>query len=124
MASKKILIVDDSISIRKSVSFILAQAGYTVVEAEDGLVGLNKAKAEIEKFGLVITDINMPNMDGIQLIKELRKLDGYKFTAIIALTTENQESKMQEGKAAGATGWIVKPFSADKLLAVVKKIIG
>ena len=83
---QKILIVDDSISIRKSVSFILSQAGYTVVEAEDGLIGLNKAKTEIEKFGLVITDINMPNMDGIQLIKELRKTDGYKFTAIIALT--------------------------------------
>lgn len=124
MPSRKILIVDDSISIRKSVSFILSQAGYTVVEAEDGLVGLNKAKAEVEKFGLVITDINMPNMDGIQLIQELRKTEGYKFTAIIALTTENQESKMQEGKSVGATGWIVKPFSADKLLAVVKKIIG
>lgn len=72
----------------------------------------------------MITDINMPNMDGIELIRELRKLPDYKFTAIIALTTENQQSKMMEGKAAGATGWIVKPFDADKLIAVVKKIIG
>ena len=119
---KKILAVDDSVSIRKSISFILANEGYTVVEAEDGADGLAKAKAD--KFELVITDINMPNMDGIQLIKELRKLPDYKFAAIIALTTENQQSKMQEGKAAGATGWIVKPFDSAKLIAVVKKVLG
>lgn len=118
----KILAVDDSNTIRKSIEFILQQEGYEVTTAEDGVDGLNKAKQE--KFGLVITDINMPNMDGITLVKELRKLDNYKHTAIIALTTENQASKMQEGKQAGATGWIVKPFSTDKLLAVVKKIIG
>ena len=120
--AKKILIVDDSVSIRKSVSFVLSNEGFEVIEAEDGIDGLKKA--EENQCSLVITDINMPNMDGIQLIQELRKTEGYKFTAIIALTTENQESKMQEGKSAGATGWIVKPFSADKLLAVVKKIIG
>lgn len=122
MPSKKILAVDDSISIRKSISFILGQEGYDVTEAEDGADGLKKATAD--KFGLVITDINMPNMDGITFIKELRSTAEYKFTPIIVLTTENQDSKMQEGRAAGATGWIVKPFSSDKLLAVVKKIIG
>ncbi len=120
--AKKILVVDDSVSIRKSVSFVLSQEGYEVVEGQDGLDGLNKAKAETCQ--LVITDINMPNMDGIAMIKELRALPAYKFVPIIALTTESQEGKMQEGKAAGATGWIVKPFTSDKLVAVVKKVTG
>ena len=122
MADKKILAVDDSISIRKSIYFVLTQEGYEVVEAVDGVDGLAKAKED--KFNLVITDINMPNMDGIEMIKQIRQTEGYKFTPIIALTTENQDSKMQEGKAAGATGWIVKPFTSEKLLAIVKKIIG
>ena len=122
MADKKILAVDDSISIRKSISFVLTQEGYEVVEAVDGVDGLAKAKED--KFNLVITDINMPNMDGIEMIKQIRQTEGYKFTPIIALTTENQDSKMQEGKATGATGWIVKPFTSEKLLAIVKKIIG
>ncbi len=122
MASKKILAVDDSISIRKSISFILGQENYNVTEAEDGADGLKKAMSD--KFGLIITDINMPNMDGIEFIKELRNTTEYKFTPIIVLTTENQDSKMQEGRAAGATGWIVKPFSSEKLIAVVKKILG
>ena len=122
MASRKILAVDDSVSIRKSISFILGQENFEVVEAENGADGLSKANAD--KFGLIITDINMPIMDGIQSIKELRNTAEHKFTPIIVLTPENQESKMQEGKAAGATGWIVKPFSSEKLIAVVKKIIG
>ncbi|MBQ0162748.1 MAG: response regulator [Treponema sp.] len=122
MADKKILAVDDSVSIRTSISFVLKQEGYDITEAVDGVDGLAKAKAD--KFNLIITDINMPNMDGIEMIKQLRQTDGYKFTPIIALTTENQESKMQEGKAAGATGWIVKPFTSEKLIAIVKKIIG
>ena len=122
MADKKILAVDDSISIRKSISFVLTQEGYEVVEAVDGVDGLAKAKED--KFNLVITDINMPNMDGIEMIKQIRQTEGYNFTPIITLTTENQGSKMQEGKAAGATGWIVKPFTSEKLLAIVKKIIG
>ena len=122
MASRKILAVDDSVSIRKSISFILGQENFEVVEAENGADGLSKANAD--KFGLIITDINMPIMAGIQFIKELRNTAEHKFTPIIVLTTENQESKMQEGKAAGATGWIVKPFSSEKLIAVVKKIIG
>lgn len=122
MASRKILAVDDSVSIRKSISFILGQEDFEVVEAENGADGLTKATAD--KFGLIITDINMPIMDGIQFIKELRNTAEHKFTPIIVLTTENQESKMQEGRDAGATGWIVKPFSSEKLIAVVKKIIG
>ena len=122
MASRKILAVDDSVSIRKSISFILGQENFEVVEAENGADGLSKANAD--KFGLIITDINMPIMDGIQFIKELRNTAEHKFTPIIVLTTENKESQMQEGKAAGATGWIVKPFSSEKLIAVVKKIIG
>ena len=123
MASRKILAVDDSVSIRKSISFILGQEDFEVVEAENGADGL--AKATADKFGLIITDINMPIMDGIQFIKELRNTAEHKFTPIIiVLTTENQESKMQEGRDAGATGWIVKPFSSEKLIAVVKKIIG
>jgi len=122
MADKKILAVDDSLSIRKSLSFILGEEGYEVVEAEDGVDALEKAQAD--KFSLIITDINMPRMDGIELTKQIRQTHGYKFTPIIALTTENQQEKMEEGKAAGATGWIVKPFTAEKLLAVVKKIVG
>lgn len=122
MAEKKILAVDDSVSIRKSLCFILGQEGFEVVEAEDGVDALEKAQSD--KFSLIITDINMPRMDGIELTKQIRKTQGYKFTPIIALTTENQQEKMQEGKEAGATGWIVKPFTAEKLLAVVKKIVG
>ena len=94
--AKKILAVDDSISVRTSISFILGQEGYEIVEANDGIDAL--AKAKTDKFNLVITDINMPNMDGIELTKQLRQTEGYKFTPIIALTTENQQSKMDEGK--------------------------
>ncbi|MCL2520836.1 MAG: response regulator [Spirochaetaceae bacterium] len=119
---KKILVIDDSASIRKSISYVLNQEGFVVTEAEDGVDGLNKAGADT--FDLIVTDINMPNLDGIGFIKKVRENSSYKFTPIIVLTTESQESKMQEGKSAGATGWIVKPFSADKLIAVVKKIIG
>lgn len=119
---KKILAVDDSISIRTSISYILSKEGYEVKEAEDGAVGLKVAATD--KFDLIITDVNMPNMDGIQFTKELRQTANYKFTPIIVLTTENQDSKMQEGKAVGATGWIVKPFTSEKLIAIVKKILG
>lgn len=119
---KKIMIVDDSVSIRKSVSFVLSQEGYDVIEAEDGLDGLKKAEAT--PVDMVITDINMPNMNGIELVTNLRLIAHYKFVPIIALTTESQDSKMQEGKAAGATGWIVKPFTAEKLTAIVKKLLG
>lgn len=122
MAGKKILIVDDSNSIRQSTAFVLSGSGYTVSEAEDGQTALDLIKEE--KFHLVVTDINMPKLDGITLIKKAREQEAYKFTPILVLTTESQNEKMDEGKKAGATGWIVKPFTADKLLAVVKKVLG
>jgi len=120
--AKHILVVDDSSAIRQSVSFILEQAGFTVTQAQDGVDGL--AKISSQAFSLVISDVNMPNMDGITLTKKLREQEAYKYIPIIILTTESQNSRMDEGKAAGATGWIVKPFDADKLLAVVNKLIG
>lgn len=118
---KTILIIDDSAAIRQSISYILQQEGYTTVEASDGLEGLARLDGAA-KFDCVITDVNMPNMDGITFIRKARELAKYKFVPILVLTTESQGSKMNEGKEAGATGWIVKPFSADKLLAVVKKV--
>lgn len=115
-----ILAVDDSTSMRQMVSFILRGAGYDVVEAVDGRDALKAAKDR--KVNLVLTDVNMPNMDGISLIRELRALADYKFTPIIMLTTEAGEAKKMEGKSAGATGWIVKPFDPEKLVAVIKKV--
>ena len=104
------------------VAFTLKGAGYEVEEAADGKQALDKAKQG--KFNLVLSDVNMPVMDGISLIKELRALPQYKFTPILMLTTESTGDKKQEGKSAGATGWIVKPFSPDQLLATIKKVIG
>ena len=115
-----ILAVDDSTSMRQMVSFILRGAGYDVVEAVDGRDALKAAKDRT--VNLVLTDVNMPNMDGISLIRELRALADYKFTPIIMLTTEAGEAKKMEGKSAGATGWIVKPFDPEKLVAVIKKV--
>ncbi|MBE0505587.1 MAG: response regulator [Marinospirillum sp.] len=120
--AKTILTVDDSASIRQMVSFTLKGAGYTVVEANDGKQGLDKAKAG--RFDLVLTDQNMPNMDGLTLIKSLRALPAYARTPILVLTTEAGDSMKQQGKAAGATGWLVKPFDPQKLIDVVKKVIG
>lgn len=117
-----IMAVDDSASMLQMVSFTLKGAGYEVVEASDGVQALNLAKQKA--VNLVITDVNMPNMDGITLIKELRALPTYKFTPLLMLTTESSPEKKQEGKAAGATGWIVKPFNPDQLLATVKKVLG
>ncbi len=117
-----ILAVDDSTSMRQMVSFTLKGAGYEVVEAADGVEALNIAKTR--SVNLVITDVNMPNMDGITLIRELRNLPSYKFTPLLMLTTESGDEKKQQGKAAGATGWIVKPFNPDQLLKTVAKVIG
>lgn len=117
----KILAVDDSVSMRQMVSFTLKEAGHDVTEARDGQDALNKAQRQ--SFDLVLSDVNMPVMDGIELIKALRKLPAYKFTPILMLTTESGGSKKQEGKAAGATGWLVKPFNPDKLLATINKVI-
>ncbi len=118
----KILAVDDSASMRQMVSFTLKSAGHDVLEAEDGVDALKTAQAE-SGFDLVISDINMPNMDGITLIKELRSLADFKFTPILMLTTESSSDKKVEGKAAGATGWIVKPFNPDQLLATINKVL-
>lgn len=119
--SKTILAVDDSASIRQMVSFTLKQAGYTVVDAVDGQDGLAKAKAQ--QADLVITDLNMPNMNGLDLIRSLRTEANYKFTPILMLTTESDESKKMEGKQAGATGWIVKPFNPEQLLKVIERVL-
>lgn len=118
----KILAVDDSASMRQMVSFTLKGAGHDVYEASDGVEALKVAKAQ-NGLDLVISDINMPNMDGISLIKELRQLGSYKFTPILMLTTESSAGKKSEGKSAGATGWIVKPFNPDQLLATIGKVL-
>jgi two-component system chemotaxis response regulator CheY len=119
---KKILIVDDSKAIRESIRFVLEENGFSVLEGGDGQEGLTVLGSD--SVDLIITDVNMPNMDGITFIKEARKLPANKFVPILVLTTESQTSVMDEGKAAGATGWIVKPFSSDKLMAAVNKVLG
>jgi len=118
----KILAVDDSASMRQMVSFTLKGAGFDVTEASDGVEALTKAKSD--KYDLVISDVNMPNMDGLTLVGELRKLGEFKFIPILLLTTESSTEKKKEGKAAGATGWIVKPFNPDQLLKTVNKVLG
>lgn len=118
----KILAVDDSASMRQMVAFTLKGAGHTVIEATDGLDALKAAKNNTG-FDLVISDVNMPNMDGITLIRELRAIPDFKFTPILMLTTESGLEKKSEGKAAGATGWIVKPFNPDQLLATIGKVL-
>jgi len=120
--AKTILSVDDSNSIRQMVAFTLKGAGYEVIEAVDGQDGLDKAKSRT--VDLVLTDQNMPRMDGITLIKSLRAMPAYKSVPILMLTTESGDVMKSQGKAAGATGWIVKPFDPAKLLEVVKKVIG
>lgn len=120
--NKNILSVDDSASIRQMVKMTLTGAGYDVVEACDGTDALGKAKGR--SVNMVVTDLNMPNMDGLSLIRELRKLPEYRGVPIVLLTTESDDEKKKEAKAAGATGWITKPFKQDQLLAVVKKVIG
>ncbi len=118
----KIMTVDDSASMRQMVRFTLRGAGYEVVEAVDGSDALDKMEQHC--INLLITDINMPNLDGIGLVRKVREHSAYKFLPIILLTTESQESKRMEGRAAGATGWIVKPFKPDQLLNVIKRVIG
>lgn len=120
--SARILVVDDSTSMRQMVSFALTSAGYDVEEAEDGDVALDCARKS--RFNLVITDVNMPNMDGISLIRELRQLPDYKFTPLLMLTTESGADKKSDGRAAGATGWLVKPFDPDQLVATVRRVTG
>ena len=119
--SKTILSVDDSPSIRQMVSFTLKAAGYTVIEAVDGNDGLNKARGAA--VDLVLTDQNMPGMDGLTMIKALRALPAYKSKPILMLTTESSDDMKSKGKAAGASGWIVKPFSPPDLLNAVKRMV-
>ena len=118
---QNILAVDDSPSMRALVQATLMEAGYDVVAASDGVEALNIAKDK--GVSLVLADVNMPNMDGITLVRELRTLPAYKFTPILMLTTEVSPEKKKEAKSAGATGWLVKPFDPDQLLATIKKVI-
>lgn len=118
---KTIMTVDDSASLRQMVQFVLREGGYEVIEAVDGLDALAKVKGK--ELHLILSDINMPNMTGLELTRRLRAMPEYKFVPIVLLTTESAAEKKQEGKAAGATGWIVKPFTPDQLLAVVKKVM-
>jgi two-component system chemotaxis response regulator CheY len=118
---KIILTVDDSASVRQMVRFALIDAGHTVIEACDGIDALTKLESRVD---LIITDLNMPNLDGIGLIRKVRANPALKGIPILMLTTESQDARKLEGKAAGATGWIVKPFSMQQLLAVVKRVLG
>jgi two-component system, chemotaxis family, chemotaxis protein CheY len=120
--SKTIMTADDSSTIRHLIRFTLTNAGYEILEAADGQIALEQLKGI--QVDLVITDLNMPNLDGIGLIKALRALPAYKFVPIVMLTTESQMDKVQEGKDAGATGWIIKPFHPEHLVSVLKKILG
>jgi two-component system chemotaxis response regulator CheY len=118
--AKTIMVVDDSLSIRQVVGIALKQAGYDVIEGVDGKDAL--AKLTGQKVNLIISDVNMPNMDGITFVRELKTRPAYKFTPVLMLTTESQEDKKEQGKAAGAKAWMVKPFKPEALLAAVQKL--
>jgi len=118
--AKRVMAVDDSATVRQVLQMTLEGAGYQVVEAVDGKDALNKLAGT--QIDMMVTDLNMPNMDGIELIRNVRQSPGNRFMPIIMLTTESQPEKKQEGKAAGASGWIVKPFKPEQLLAVVRMI--
>ena len=118
----KILTVDDSASIRLTTRVTLSNAGYAVTEAVDGLDGLNKLKGG--EYDLVVTDLNMPNMDGLTMIRELRKLPAHTGVPVIFLTTESDGEIKAQAKAAGATGWLTKPFDPESLVKIAKKVLG
>ena len=120
--SKKILVVDDSLSIRQMVETTLKSKGYDVTTAEDGQAALDKCKTT--PYDFVLTDQNMPRMDGLTLIKSLRAMSAYRATPIVVLTTEASDAMKAQGRAAGATGWMVKPFDPSKLLAIAAKVLG
>ena len=117
---KKVLTVDDSATIRQALNIALEGAGYDVVEATDGVDALRKLDSD--SVDMVVTDLNMPNMNGVDLIREIRKQPGNRFTPVLMLTTESDNKRKQEGKAAGASGWIVKPFRPEQLLTVVQMV--
>lgn len=119
--AKTILVVDDSSSLRQVVGIALKGAGYEVLEACDGKDALGKLNGK--KVHLIISDVNMPNMDGIAFVKEVKKIAEHKFVPVIMLTTESQEAKKQEGQAAGAKAWVVKPFQPQQMLAAVSKLV-
>jgi two-component system chemotaxis response regulator CheY len=119
--AKTIMIVDDSTSLRQVVGIALRGAGYDVLEGCDGVDALKKLTGQ--KVHLIISDVNMPNMDGITLVKEVKKLSAYKFTPIVMLTTESASEKKSEGQAAGAKAWVLKPFNPPQLLNVVQKLV-
>ena len=119
--AKTVMIVDDSASLRQVVGIALRGAGYEVIEGCDGKDALTKLTGQ--KVHLVISDVNMPNMDGITFVKNLKQMPAYKFTPVIMLTTESQEGKKQEGQAAGAKAWVVKPFQPTQMLAAVAKLV-
>lgn len=119
--AKTILVVDDSRSLRQVVGISLKGAGYEVIEACDGLDALSKVTGQ--RIHLIISDVNMPNMDGITFLKEVKKLPDHKFTPVIMLTTESQEARKQEGRAAGAKAWVVKPFQPAQMLEAVSKLV-
>jgi two-component system chemotaxis response regulator CheY len=120
--SKTIMTVDDSVSMRQLITFTLRNAGYDTVEASDGKDALGKITGQT--VHMLITDLNMPNMDGVELIRQVRTLPQFKFLPIIVLTTESNDAKKQAARAAGASGWIVKPFQEPQLIAVIKKFLG
>lgn len=122
MPLKRVLIIDDSRSMRQMLSFTLKEAGFELIEAENGQDALDKLKGQ--RLGIIVTDLNMPVMDGISFIKKARATAEARFVPILILTTESQQEKKLEGKAAGATGWIVKPFEPQKLLQTIQKVMG
>jgi two-component system chemotaxis response regulator CheY len=119
---RRILIVDDSASVRQVQQVVLTGAGYEVVAAVDGMDGL--AKLAAQPFHLVLTDLNMPNLDGVAFIRAIRAHPAHRLIPVVMVTTESQEARKQEGRTAGATGWIVKPFTPDQLVAVVRRVLG
>ena len=119
--AKTIMVVDDSASIRQVVGIALRQAGYDVIEGNDGADAL--AKLTGQKVNLIISYVNMPNMDGISFVRELKTRPAYKFTPVMMLTTESQQEKKEQGQAAGARAWMVKPFKPETLLAAVQKLV-
>lgn len=120
--SKRILIVDDSASVRQVQRFVLSEAGYEVVEASDGKDALSQLGKE--QVSLILTDLNMPNLDGLGLIRAVRGDAAHRLTPVVIITTESEEKKKLEAKSAGATGWIVKPFTPEQLIGVVKRVVG
>lgn len=119
--TKTVMIVDDAIVIRQLITMTLARQGFDVIEAVDGTDALRKVNGK--KIEMVITDLNMPQMDGIELIRQLRSRPDFRFTPIVMLTTESQQTKKEEGQKAGASGWILKPFNAKQLLEAVRKFV-